>query len=291
MIYKKSTMKTKLFILVNLFTLINIAFAKNLNTENVTANQMVNIAGKQRMLSQKMAKVYLFKAYGANLATLNSELNISKIIFERNLETLTINSDKLFSSVVRKSINKEKTTWNTFKSILNKPVSESNVLKILELSSQLLKDSHAVVVKIKKENIDASFATNPDLLEIIDKSGKQRMLSQRLCLYFIAKKFALKNKNKNFRNDVALYSTFNELDESLGSLLNSELNNMNVEEAVGQTMFTFENLRAQKSEFLDGTASLNLVYNTTNKLTKDFDNLTSKYAALKTNDEGVISAR
>ena len=49
---------------------------------NVTANQMVNIAGKQRMLSQKMAKVYLMNAYGANLNSLRNELNISKIILK-----------------------------------------------------------------------------------------------------------------------------------------------------------------------------------------------------------------
>lgn len=258
---------------------------------NVTANQMVNIAGKQRMLSQKMAKVYLMNAYGANLNSLRNELNISKIIFERNIETLSQNSDRLFSPEVKKAINKEVLTWNNFKALIEKPVDEKLVSKILILSEQLLKDAHQVVVSIKKEKINSgNFSTNSDLLDIIDKSGKQRMLSQRLCLFFVAKKFALKNKSKSLREEAALYSTYNELDEALIDLLNTSLNTMTVEETIGDTMLTFENLRSQKNSFLNGTASLNLVYSTTNKLTKKFDNLTSRYSELKT-DDIALSAR
>jgi len=55
-------------------------------------------------------------------------------------------------------------------------------------------------------------------------------------------------------------------------------------------MLTFENLRSQKGSIVNGTASLNIVYNTTNKLTKDFDNLTSKYTNLKFQQNGFVSA-
>jgi len=283
-------MKKGILLLLSFLTILT-SFANNYETDIINANQMINIAGKQRMLSQKLAKIYLMKAYGANLPTMNTELQMSKIFFERNLETLMLNSDKLFSPNVRRALSKEKATWNVFKSILNNKINENQVSKVLEVSNQLLKDSHAVVQTIKGENIDATFGTNPELLDTIDKSGKQRMLSQRLCLYFVAKKFALKNKEKSFRNDTALHSTYNELDDALVNLLNSEVNTMTVEEAIGHTMITFENLRSQKSSFLDGNASLNVVYNTTNKLTKDFDNVTSKYSDLKLDAEGTISSR
>ena len=274
-----------------IFAAILFVFTTSFANGNVSANQMINIAGKQRMLSQKMAKIYLMKAYGANLSTLNSELNISKMIFERNLETLISNTDHLFSPAVKQTILKEKSTWSSFKTIINKPVNESNVASLLDLSERLLKDSNSVVVSIKKENISFDeFSTNIELLDIIDKSGKQRMLSQRLCLFFVAKKFALKNKAKNFRNEVALNSTYNELDNALIDLLNSNVNTLDIEEIIGNTMITFEKIRAQKDSFLDGTASLNLVYGTTNKLTKEFDRLTSKYSDLKVEAEG-ISAR
>lgn len=284
-------MKKSILLVFSFFLAILTSSANNYNTDVVNANQMVNIAGKQRMLSQKLAKIYLMKAYGTNLPTMNTEFQMSKIFFERNLETLSLNCDKLFSTNVRRALSKEKATWNVFKNILNNNVTDDKVARVLEVSNQLLKDSHAVVQAIKTENMDASFATNPELLDIIDKSGKQRMLSQRLCLFFVAKKFALKQKQKSLRNEAALHSTYNELDDALMSLLNAEANTMTVEEAIGHTMITFENLRTNKNSFLDGTASLNLVYNTTNKLTKDFDNVTAKYSDLKADANGVLSSR
>jgi len=257
---------------------------------NVSHNQLVNIAGKQRMLSQKIAKVYLLSAYGANMSSLKSELSISKIIFERNLETLTSNANSMFSKEVKSAIFRERNKWIAFKTVIEQPVSESKSARVLELSQQLLKLCHDVVVKIKAENInDAEFGTNANLINTIDKAGKQRMLAQRLCLFFISKKIDLKNDEKNYKNQNILNNIFTELDESLISLLNSELNSIEVEEAIGNTMLTFENLRGSKATFLDGSASLNLVYSTTNKLTKNYDKLTAKYAQLKLDLNSSIS--
>jgi len=257
---------------------------------NVSHNQLVNIAGKQRMLSQKIAKVYLLSAYGANMSSLKSELSISKIIFERNLETLTSNANSMFSKEVKSAIFKERNKWIAFKTVIEQPVSESKSARVLELSQQLLKLCHDVVVKIKAENInDAEFGTNANLINTIDKAGKQRMLAQRLCLFFISKKIDLKNDEKNYKNQNILNNIFTELDESLISLLNSELNSIEVEEAIGNTMLTFENLRGSKATFLNGSASLNLVYSTTNKLTKNYDKLTAKYAQLKLDLNSSIS--
>lgn len=260
---------------------------------NVSHNQLVNIAGKQRMLSQKIAKVYLLNAYGANMSSLKSELSISKIIFERNLETLTKNTNKLFSKEVRGAVYREKNKWSAFKALIDQPASEFQAQRVLEMSDELLKICHDLVLKIKSENLaNTSFKTDTTLLNTIDKSGKQRMLSQRLCLYFTAKKLDLKNNNKNYKTQNILYSIFKELDESLVDLLNAEVNSTEVEESIGNTMLTFENLRSQKADFLEGSASLNLVYTTTNRLTKDYDKLTSKYSMLKTElNNGVLSVR
>ena len=260
--------------------------------KNVSPNQMVNIAGKQRMLSQKIAKIYLMQAYGANLQSLKTELNTSRIIFDRNIETLERNSAKMFSNKVTKAISKEKASWANLRAIITNPTNENNVNKVIEVSNKLLKLSNDVVVAIKAENFDSNrFSTNVELLNTIDKSGKQRMLSQRLCLFFIAKKFNLKNQDNNYRINNILDKTYNELDNSLVDLLNSELNTLDVEEAIGNALLSFENLRSQKSNFLSGKASLNIVYKTTNKLTKEFDYLTSKYSALKTKNNTALTNR
>ncbi len=280
-------MKKLLFLIPSLVLLYSTAFS------NVSQNQLVNIAGKQRMLSQKIAKVYLLNAYGANMSSLKSELSISKILFERNLETLTNNANILFSKDVKKAVIKERNKWIAFKAVIEQPLSESQAQRVLVMSDELLKICHDLVLKIKSESTsNSNLKTNIDLLNIIDKSGKQRMLSQRLCLYFTAKKIDLKNGNKNYKTQNILYNIYKELDESLVDLLNSEVNSIEVEEAIGNTMLTFENIRGQKKDFLEGNASLNVVYSTTNKLTKDYDKLTSKYSQLKSElSDGVLTEK
>ncbi|WP_010523197.1 type IV pili methyl-accepting chemotaxis transducer N-terminal domain-containing protein [Aquimarina agarivorans] len=248
---------------------------------NITPNQMINIAGKQRMLSQKLAKVYLMKAYGANLPELNKELKIGKIIFENNIKTLSINAQKMFSDQVRSKINKEIVTWENFKIYLEKPVNEVFITKILELSNKLLTDTDEVVKSLQNESFMLSdFKISDEVLQTIDLSGKQRMLSQRLCVYFIAKKLFLKRKEYNETVENYLKSIFNELDETLVTLLSKEINNNKIDEAIGSTLIAFEKIREQRHQFLTGTASMNMVYDTTNELTNLYDGLTSIYAEL-----------
>ncbi len=266
----------KLFTLFSLLILgASSIFAK------ITPGQMINIAGKQRMLSQKLAKVYLMKAYGANLPELDKELNIGKIIFERNMKTLSMNAPKMFSEDVRLAINQEIKTWYNFKVYLDKKVDDVYVSKILDLSNELLMDSDAVVEAIEKESsTSTSFQVSEEVLKTINVSGKQRMLSQRLCVYFIAKKLYLKRGALNENVEIYLNGVFTELDDTLVALLSSEINSNEIDEAIGSTLLAFEKIRAQKDNFLTGNASMNLVYNTTNELTNLYDGLTAKYSEL-----------
>ncbi len=248
---------------------------------NITPGQMINIAGKQRMLSQKMTKAYLMKAYGANLPELNKELEIGKVIFERNMKTLSLNAPKMFSDKVRMAINEEIKTWYNFKLYIEKPVDEAYVSKILNLSDELLNDSDKVVQAIEKEaSVSGNFKVSDQIMNTINVSGKQRMLSQRLCVYFIAKKLLLKRGAYNENVENYLSGVFEELDDTLVALLSNEINSTEIDEAIGSTLLAFEKIRAQRDQFLTGSASMNLVYNTTNELTDLYDGLTSKYSDL-----------
>lgn len=267
-------MKKLALVIISLFTYV-------LCSANTTPNQLINIAGKQRMLSQKLAKVYLMKAYGANLPELNKELEIGKVIFERNMKTLSLNAAEAYSNEVRKAVNIEINSWHNFKVYLEKPIDEAFVSKVLRLSDNLLKDADNVVKLMEKESSNNSkFKESNNILSTINISGKQRMLSQRLCVYFIAKKLLLKRGTYNEAVENYLNSVFVELDDTLVTLLSNEINNTDIDEAIGATLLAFEKIRIQKDQFLTGSASMNLVYNTTNELTDLYDGLTSKYSEL-----------
>ena len=144
------------------------------------------------------------------------------------------------------------------------------------------------MVAVKKENIN--YISDPELMDIIDKSGTQRMYSQRLYLYFLAKKFDLKEEIDSLRNNVTLYSAYREVEDILPYLLNFELNTLEIQKLVGKAMITFERLRSQKLDFLDGKASLNIVNDSVNQLTLDFDELTLAYRELSINNTNNLSS-
>lgn len=276
-------MKNVLRLLLSIFL-----FNSFLCYSSITTSQMVNIADKQRMLSQKLAKIYLLKAYGANLTDIKTEFDTSLIIFERNLETLEASVQTLDKPQIEDLFKQEKRTWRTFRKIIEKPIDETEVRKVLHLSNQLLYHCNNLLVAVKKEN--QNYVSDPDLMNIIDKSGTQRMYAQRLCLYFLAKKFDLKEEIDSLRNNVTLYSAYREVEDILPHLLNFELNTLETQKLVGKAMITFENLRSQKLDFLDGKASLNIVNDSINQLTLDFDELTLAYTELNINNTNNLSS-
>lgn len=247
--------------------------------QELNPNQMINIAGKQRMLSQKMAKAYLMRALGFDNGSVTKDLNISKIVFQRNIESLSSNATKVYNSSIKNAINIESREWETFKSLLDLPINKQNASKVLKQSSKLLTVSHEAVVKMEKLSAsNAKYATTEEILGTINLSGKQRMLSQKACLYYLASRLFENKENYN-----TLTSVFHNIDEALVTLLNKEINSPDIEEAIGNALLTFEALRAKRESFLNGKISPQLVFETTNTLTKEFDKVTHLYSEISAN--------
>ena len=167
---------------------------------NISFEKATNISGKQRMLSQRIAKLFLLKKAGANGAELDQEYNSSLRLFARNLSILEANG-KNASAKVQLSIKSEKTQWKYFDKTLHNKTAPS-VKLVMEMSNDLLKKAHALVLAIEEESkftkdlkngISTKFNQNLKV-ETVNISGKQRMLSQRLCLYYTACRLFRKEK-------------------------------------------------------------------------------------------------
>ncbi|GAA3633618.1 type IV pili methyl-accepting chemotaxis transducer N-terminal domain-containing protein [Flavivirga jejuensis] len=271
----KSKITITLFMIILLT--INNATAQTQNFGSINYNKAINISGKQRMLSQKMSKAYLLISKGVNNEKIKKELNSSKFIFDKQLEILNENAK---SSSTKLYIKKVYGFWNEFKRIINKTASLDNSLRIMQLNTELLDACHKVVQSIEAtSNYDNKFFENNDqeLIKTINVSGKQRMLSQRLCLYFAAIKIFPKNKAE-YRP--ILDSVFDEFSDVIGRLLISTYNDTETEEEIGLVMAVWEQYQSSKRKFLDGDFELIDVYNVTNDLTKSFNKITGLYELL-----------
>lgn len=255
-------------------------FAQKTDTYGkISYEKATNLSGKQRMLSQKIAKVVVLKLGGADTPALRSELNSSKTIFERNLQILRTNGMSQ-SSKVRASIKSESLEWNKFKNFIDKPINDMD--QLLSMSEELLKKCHSVVLAIEEESkfnnqLGYSNGLSQVKVETINVAGKQRMLSQKLCKYYAACKVFVKGK----KADVACNRymlIFNEMNNAVNDLLVNELNTAEIDAVLSDILNVMGGLEQNKKDFKDNRIALGEMINTTNTLLELFNKATSLYS-------------
>ncbi len=214
--------KTFLSLFVLLFVSVNLSFA-------VTDKEMgiiINLAGKQRMLTQKMSKDALLIAEGIDVEKNKKDLQSSMELFEKTLKGLMY-GDKSLRLVrtndkeIMAQLKKVDSLWQDFKKDLQKVLkgdtSKEVLLNISKKNVPLLKNMHKAVVMFVKKSGNLSkldkFTANA-----INIAGRQRMLTQKMSKELLLIDLGIE-KEKNRRN---LERTIKTFDSSLNGLLNGD---------------------------------------------------------------------
>lgn len=285
---KNNTYISKTNKLVVLITLLCLSFAMNAQSKYgvLNSNKAVNIAGKQRMLTQRMAKTYVYLVRNNNDVKAKRQLLTTSIIFEKQ-NSILYNNAKFQST--KNMITKVNDLWKSYKEILNTIPNYPNAEKIIEMNTNLLSLTNSVVSLVIAEtkgssqnssNIYADEDTSEEDLElkkIINLSGKQRMLSQRLGLYYYATGDKLKSKN----NINTLTNTFNKIDEAITELLISNFNTPKIDEKLGIAMTKWEEVKNNKLKLSGHKFTDVEMFKLSDDLTKAFNAITVLYEKIK----------
>ncbi len=276
-------MKTVITSLLILLTMTFNTYANKFTFGKISYGKATNISGKQRMLSQRITKLYLLKLAGSHGTELTKEFNSSIQLFERNLAILESNS-KEASIKIKTTLKKEKTQWEVFKKELREH-SLQKVGAVMTKSGELLKKCHQVVLAIEEESkYTHEYANhNPSeqlKVETVNISGKQRMLSQKLCLYYTACRLYRKEKLDYKPICSAVEEIYAEMNESLNWLLINDLNTFAVEENIGKILGLFQQIEENKKDFLDNKLPLIKVMDLTNSITSLYNVITGQYTSL-----------
>ena len=218
-----------------------LVFLLGLGAENALAqindiNSAINKAGRQRMLSQRMAKAYFQIGQGVDVERSKKILDTSVATFDRQLVELKNYAPT--PDIKNTYLSLEK-TWLSYKDVLiGKAPSPDNGRKVLALSEDVLVLAQQGTVQLEKQSTSAA---GP----LVNVSGRQRMLSQRMAKFYQASAWGVGDASSTASLDGAR----KEFSQALGMLVAAPANTPQIKdslELVKQQWFFFENASARK---------------------------------------------
>ena len=192
--------------------------AKANNKVEVTKQQsgtVINLAGKQRMLTQKMSKEALFMAKGVDVDKNKEALVKTSELFDKTLKGLIagdkeLNLPKTENKEIVAQLEKVTELWKSFKANIDKVIAGKSDKATLEAIAKenlpLLKNMNEAVGMYAKAS---GSKLDPKMAKKINLAGKQRMLTQKMTkeLLLVANGIDADANKENLKKSANLFET------------------------------------------------------------------------------------
>lgn len=255
-------------LLTSIVVLSTVSIEVNANIDSM--GEAINIAGRQRMLSQRIAQSYFLTGINPDSKRGLIQLNRAVVEFDRNLENL---KHYRRAQSLEDTISAVEALWVPYRTLATAPVSKENAKVLLDQSNRLLTMAHRYVVAL-----EALSGTNKG--EIINISGRQRMLSQRIAKNFLAAHWQVTDEIST----QLLYEDIAEYENVLSYLSELEINTPAIQtqllKVTGQFRYASKGFDGAMS--LSGKRLVHVVTGTTDAMLRGMNITTGLYAQLLT---------
>lgn len=230
---------------------------------SISDAEAMNLSGMQRMLSQRIAKSYLMIGIQVRSEQAIEQLDQSVARFESNFMAL---SEYAPSKAIGNALTQVGHTWQAYRELaLSRPEREQ-ATQLLQLSDQLLEQSETVVRLIEAHTGSAD-------ARLVNRSGRQRMLSQRIAKLYLALSWKLPIAELPQQ----LQQATNEFEAAQQELLGAEQNTPQIAAALKKVDAQWRFARAGFSLSTDAHYVPTVIATTTETLLKQMNELTSAY--------------
>ncbi len=227
--------------------------------------EAINKAGRQRMLTQRMLKSYSMIGLDVQTESAKRQLQSAVTLFEKQLQELQIFAP---TPEIEASLKKVSKLWQSFQQQLQQPISRERAKAMLELNDELLRAAHRVVLQLE----DVSGTSYGRLVNI---SGRQRMLSQRLAKFYILRAWGVDTAEVRSASMQAKNEFRGALDELIGAKENTPAINQKLDDANTQWGLFKHALEREGDNFVPLIVAM-----TSENLLKTMDGITGMYESV-----------
>ena len=140
-------------------------------------NDAINKAGRQRMLSQRMAKAYLALVGGIEVSSARQVMDRSMALFDRQLVELKAYAPQ---QDIRDTYAALEAAWSEYKAaLIGAAPSKAGGATVVASAGKVLALAH-------KGTVQYEAVSNKPVGKLVNIAGRQRMLSQRMAAFYFA---------------------------------------------------------------------------------------------------------
>lgn len=235
----------------------------------VNANESINKAGRLRMLSQRMAKSYC--QIGLDILTDNSRriLDLSGKLFQEHLNELKAFAPTLDIKATYAELD---AIWQRYRQLLNGSPSLGNAKLIAQINEDALRVANLATTQLE-------LASSASVGRLINISGRQRMLSQRLAKFYMFRQWEISTPGMDTEMQLAKREYISAMDALDQAPENTDRIRSELSLARTQWMF-FEHSLQQQSIGDKNPHHAASVASTSERILEMMDKVTDLYAQL-----------